>query len=65
LQEFEHGTFEEAERKPKWEASMKVECDALMRNKTWVLSTLPLGKKFIGYNTKLILSPKDMHMRKG
>ena len=30
------------------EAAIKVKYDAQMKNKTWVLSTLPLGKKVIG-----------------
>ena len=37
--------LEEAKEKPKWEASMKVECDALMKSTTWALLALPPRKK--------------------
>ena len=47
-QVFEPSTFEESKGKLESEAAMKVKYDAQMKNKTWLLSTLPLGKKAIG-----------------
>lgn len=40
--------YDEAKGHDQWEMAMKVEYDALMRNNTWVLEELPLGKKPIG-----------------
>jgi hypothetical protein len=45
---FEPWTSKEAKEKPEWKAAMKVKYDALMKNMTWVLSTLPPRKKSIG-----------------
>jgi hypothetical protein len=41
FQVFKLSTFEEAKGKHEWKATMKVKYDALMKNATWVLSTLP------------------------
>jgi hypothetical protein len=48
LQVFDPSTFQEDKGKPKWEASMKVEYDVLIKNETWVLSMLPPVNKSIG-----------------
>lgn len=41
-------SFEEAEEDPHWMAAMQPEFDAIMKNDTWFLTDLPVGKKAIG-----------------
>ena len=39
---------EEALQNPKWAEAMETEMDALQRNGTWSIVSLPLGKKTSG-----------------
>ena len=39
---------EEALKNPKWAAAMEAEMDALQRNGTWSIVSLPSGKKLVG-----------------
>ncbi|KAM2062129.1 hypothetical protein ACFX1T_047111 [Malus domestica] len=41
---------EEALRNPKWTEAMQVEIEALQKNKTWRVVTLPKEKKLVGAN---------------
>ncbi|KAK2999771.1 hypothetical protein RJ639_023300, partial [Escallonia herrerae] len=41
-------TFEEASQEAKWRKAMEDEMNAIDRNKTWKLTTLPKGHKAIG-----------------
>lgn len=38
-----------AKEDPKWRAAMVEEHEALIKNKTWVLTTLPTGKRAVSY----------------
>ena len=42
-------TYREASTDPLWQIAMKEEFDALFKNYTWDLVTLPLGKSVVGY----------------
>ena len=42
-------TYREASIDPLWQIAMKEELDALSKNHTWDLVTLPLGKSVVGY----------------
>jgi Reverse transcriptase (RNA-dependent DNA polymerase)/Integrase core domain/gag-polypeptide of LTR copia-type/GAG-pre-integrase domain len=44
----EPNNFEEARKHSKWVSAMNEELEALSRNKTWELVTLPVGKKTVG-----------------
>lgn len=44
----EPDTFSQAEKDPKWQQAMASEIKALEQNKTWTLTSLPVGKKPIG-----------------
>ena len=50
-------TFEEAVKSKKWRDAMNAEIEAIKRNETWELTTLPVGVKTIGvkwvFKTKL------------
>lgn len=50
-------SFEEAERDEKWRKAMDLEIEAIKKNETWQLTTLPKGAKKIGvkwvFKTKL------------
>lgn len=50
-------SFEEAERDEKWRKAMDLEIEAIKKNETWQLTTLPKGAKKIGvkwvFRTKL------------
>ena len=41
-------TFNEAQNSKNWLAAMQIEYDAIMKNGTWLLVDLPVGKKAIG-----------------
>lgn len=41
-------SFEEAAEDPNWMQAMQSEYDSIMKNETWYLTDLPLGKKAIG-----------------
>ena len=41
-------TFNEAQNSENWLAAMQIEYDAIMKNDTWSLVDLPVGKKAIG-----------------
>ena len=41
-------TYRKASTDPLWQISMKEELDALSKNHTWDLVTLPLGKSMVG-----------------
>ena len=41
-------TYREASTDPLWQIAMKEELDALSKNHTWDLVTLPLGKSVVG-----------------
>lgn len=43
--QYEPQTYEEAIGKPAWEEAMKKEFEVLKANQTWVLTSLPKGKK--------------------
>jgi hypothetical protein len=45
---YEPQVFKEAKGRPEWEKAMEVEHESLMKNQTWDLIALPLGKKSIG-----------------
>ncbi|KAL2253351.1 UNVERIFIED_CONTAM: Retrovirus-related Pol polyprotein from transposon RE2 [Sesamum indicum] len=51
--------YKEAQGKPEWEEAMQQEIDALERNNTWEVSTLPPGKNCVGckWIFKLKLKP--------
>jgi len=42
-------SYAKAKDKPEWEQAMTVEYDSLIKNKTWTLVPLPLGKNLVGY----------------
>ncbi|KAL1194230.1 Retrovirus-related Pol polyprotein from transposon RE1 [Cardamine amara subsp. amara] len=46
--ETEPTTFRQAVAEERWRKAMQHEIDALEKNKTWELTTLPVGKKVIG-----------------
>ena len=46
---YEPQVFEEAQGKLEWEKAMAAEHESLMKNQTWYLTPLPLGKKPIGF----------------
>ncbi|CAM8969964.1 unnamed protein product [Rhodiola kirilowii] len=48
LSAFEPTTYSQAQGKPEWEQAMANELDALEKNKTWELTTLPAGYTAIG-----------------
>ena len=48
-------SFEEAERDEKWRKAMDLEIEAIKKNETWQLTTLPKGAKKIG--VKWFLEP--------
>lgn len=43
----EPGNFKDAVKEPEWKKAMQVEMDAIEKNKTWVLTDLPPGRKAI------------------
>lgn len=43
----EPANFEQAVKEPEWQKAMQVEMDAIEKNKTWVLTDLPPGRKAI------------------
>ena len=49
-------TFNQAQNSENWLAAMQIEYDAIMKNGTWSLVDLPVGKKIIG--TKLVYKLK-------
>ena len=57
LTEDDPSTFEEAVKSKKWRDAMNKEIEAIERNETWVLTTLPEGVNSIGvkwiFKTKL------------
>jgi len=57
LTEDDPSTFEETVKSNKWRDAMNKEIEAIERNKTWMLTTLPEGVKSIGvkwiFKTKL------------
>ncbi|MDD0148581.1 reverse transcriptase domain-containing protein, partial [Shigella flexneri] len=46
---FEPRTYQQAIGKPAWETGMQHELNALHSNHTWTVTSLPHGKKAIGY----------------
>ncbi|KAF7838587.1 Retrovirus-related Pol polyprotein from transposon TNT 1-94 [Senna tora] len=48
LAETEPSTVQQALSEPQWRAAMDDEYNALMKNKTWTLVTLPPHRKCIG-----------------
>lgn len=44
----EPSSYLQASKDPDWRQAMQLEVDALERNQTWVVTSLPLGKKAIG-----------------
>jgi hypothetical protein len=45
---YEPRLFEEEKGRLEWENVMETEHESLMKNQSWDLTTLPLGKKSIG-----------------
>ena len=41
-------TFEEAKDQPHWVQAMKNELDALAKNNTWEVTSIPKGKRAVG-----------------
>ena len=41
-------TYAQAKYKPEWENKITVEYNSLLKNKTWTLVPLPLGKNLVG-----------------
>jgi hypothetical protein len=39
--------LEEAEKDPRWVSAMNIEMEALIKNDTWEIANLPVGKKLV------------------
>ena len=41
-------SYTQAQGKPQWEQAMTIEYESLLKNKTWYLFPLPVGKNLVG-----------------
>ena len=62
-------SYAQAQGKPQWEQAMTVEYESLMKNKTWSLVPLPVGKNLVGckwvYKTKFIAKGQIENIKLG